>query len=238
MPATAGARTDEFGLRHRLLQLCARRPVFQVRGMQHLLLLKSLQITESSHMPAKAYALIPAAGTGSRMGAALPKQYLEIAGRPLLYHALRGAGAASAHRAGIRGAGAGRRALRALRLARIRRAHRAALLRRRDARGERVQRLARGARHHRRDPTGCWCTTPRGPASARDELDRLFGELEEDDTGGLLAVPVADTLKRANREARVAATEPRDGSVARADAADVPLPPADRGAARGGSRAS
>jgi len=36
----------------------------------------------------KAYALIPAAGTGSRVGAALPKQYLEIAGRPLLYHAL------------------------------------------------------------------------------------------------------------------------------------------------------
>jgi len=40
-------------------------------------------------MPAKAYALIPAAGSGSRVGAALPKQYLEIAGRPLLYHALR-----------------------------------------------------------------------------------------------------------------------------------------------------
>ena len=36
----------------------------------------------------KAYALIPAAGTGSRLGAALPKQYLELAGRPLLYHAL------------------------------------------------------------------------------------------------------------------------------------------------------
>jgi 2-C-methyl-D-erythritol 4-phosphate cytidylyltransferase len=37
---------------------------------------------------AKAYALLPAAGSGTRMGVALPKQYLEIAGRPLLYHAL------------------------------------------------------------------------------------------------------------------------------------------------------
>ena len=37
----------------------------------------------------KAYALIPAAGTGTRVGAAVPKQYVEIAGRPMLYHALR-----------------------------------------------------------------------------------------------------------------------------------------------------
>src|SRR3970282_1312482 len=48
------------------------------------------------------------------------------------------------------------------------------------------------------------------PCLGREELDRLLGELEEDDTGGLLAVPVSDTLKRANRELRVAATEPRD----------------------------
>ena len=48
------------------------------------------------------------------------------------------------------------------------------------------------------------------PCLGREELDRLFGELEVDETGGLLAVPVADTLKRGNRESRVAATEPRD----------------------------
>ena len=36
----------------------------------------------------KAYALLPAAGSGSRMGVAMPKQYLEIAERPLLYYAL------------------------------------------------------------------------------------------------------------------------------------------------------
>jgi 2-C-methyl-D-erythritol 4-phosphate cytidylyltransferase len=48
------------------------------------------------------------------------------------------------------------------------------------------------------------------PCLGREELDRLFGELGADDTGGLLAVPLADTLKRANRELRVANTEPRD----------------------------
>ncbi|HKA44874.1 MAG TPA: 2-C-methyl-D-erythritol 4-phosphate cytidylyltransferase [Burkholderiales bacterium] len=41
-------------------------------------------------------------------------------------------------------------------------------------------------------------------------LDRLFAEVAEDDAGGLLAVPVRDTLKRANRESRVASTELRD----------------------------
>lgn len=34
------------------------------------------------------YALVPAAGSGSRMGHEMPKQYLPLAGRPLLWHAL------------------------------------------------------------------------------------------------------------------------------------------------------
>jgi len=42
-------------------------------------------------------------------------------------------------------------------------------------------------------------------------LDALFDELANDPVGGILAVPVADTLKRADVEQRVAATEPRDG---------------------------
>jgi 2-C-methyl-D-erythritol 4-phosphate cytidylyltransferase len=35
------------------------------------------------------YALIPAAGSGSRIAAAQPKQYAPIAGRPMLWHAVR-----------------------------------------------------------------------------------------------------------------------------------------------------
>ena len=33
-------------------------------------------------------ALIPAAGAGSRMGQTLPKQYLPVLNRPLLYHSI------------------------------------------------------------------------------------------------------------------------------------------------------
>ena len=39
-------------------------------------------------MKQKIVALVPAAGTGTRLGDALPKQYLAINHRPLIYHAL------------------------------------------------------------------------------------------------------------------------------------------------------
>ncbi len=157
----------------------------------------------------KAHALIPAAGTGSRLGAALPKQYLEIAGRPLLYHAL-------------------------LALAQHPRIEQVfVVLAQGDDRfarydwrelGERIMPLYCGGETRAasvfngllaaRDTIAGsdWVLVHDAarPCLGREELDRLLGELEEDDTGGLLAVPVADTLKRANRELRVAATEPRD----------------------------
>ena len=34
------------------------------------------------------WAVLPAAGRGSRFGGERPKQYLEVAGRPLIAHAL------------------------------------------------------------------------------------------------------------------------------------------------------
>jgi len=37
---------------------------------------------------ARCWCVIPAAGRGTRMGAALPKQYLDLAGQPLLLHTL------------------------------------------------------------------------------------------------------------------------------------------------------
>jgi 2-C-methyl-D-erythritol 4-phosphate cytidylyltransferase len=174
-----------------------------------LLLIKSLHIQRPRRNLSKAYALVPAAGSGSRLGAALPKQYLEIAGRPLLYHSL-------------------------LALARHPRIEQVFVVlaqgddqfRRHDWRelGARVEPLYCGGVTRAssvfngllaaRDSIAAadWVLVHDAarPCLGREELDRLFGELEADDTGGLLAVPVADTLKRANRDSRVAATEPRD----------------------------
>ena len=160
-------------------------------------------------MPQKSFALIPAAGAGSRVGAALPKQYLEIADRPLLYHALTA-------------------------LARHPRIEQVfVVLAQGDDRyarydwsefGARVKALYCGGDTRAasvfngllatRDIVAAqdWVLVHDAarPCLGRDELERLFGEIGNDDTGGLLAIPVADTLKRANRESRVAATEPRD----------------------------
>jgi 2-C-methyl-D-erythritol 4-phosphate cytidylyltransferase len=41
-------------------------------------------------------------------------------------------------------------------------------------------------------------------------LDKLMDELREDEVGGLLAMPVADTLKRADERGRVSATVARE----------------------------
>jgi 2-C-methyl-D-erythritol 4-phosphate cytidylyltransferase len=49
------------------------------------------------------------------------------------------------------------------------------------------------------------------PCLVGAELDRLLAALAQDDTGGLLAVPVSDTLKRAGEDQGVVRTEARDG---------------------------
>jgi len=48
------------------------------------------------------------------------------------------------------------------------------------------------------------------PCLGRIELLRLIQEAGKDDVGGILAVPVSDTLKRADEEGRIVRTEPRD----------------------------
>jgi 2-C-methyl-D-erythritol 4-phosphate cytidylyltransferase len=49
------------------------------------------------------------------------------------------------------------------------------------------------------------------PCLSRAELDRLVHELAADEIGGLLALPIADTIKAADAAGRVASTQPRDG---------------------------
>lgn len=48
------------------------------------------------------------------------------------------------------------------------------------------------------------------PCLSHQHLDRLVREVGEDPVGGLLAVPVADTLKRSDENGRVVCTEPRE----------------------------
>ena len=49
------------------------------------------------------------------------------------------------------------------------------------------------------------------PGLTHELLDHLLDEVQDDEVGGLLAIPVSDTLKRADAKLRVESTESRDG---------------------------
>jgi len=163
-------------------------------------------------MTARLTVLVPAAGGGSRFGAELPKQYATLARRPLLARTLDRleSGLPDArlvvalapdddHYDRIVGTRAGVDALRcggATRAATV--ANALAALAPRLAPDDWV--LVHDAAR---------------PCVPEDALRRLVAELADDAVGGLLAVPVADTLKRAAGDAadgpRVLRTEDRSG---------------------------
>lgn len=155
-------------------------------------------------------ALIPAAGTGSRMGQALPKQYLPILNRPLLHHSIaRLCTHALVERVYVVLAVTDRWFIEydwqpfAGKLV--------PLYAGGESRGETVR---NGLQRIERDVAGDdWILVHDAarPCVTSVLLDHLIREIGADQTGGLLAVPVADTLKRANSSARVVATEPRAG---------------------------
>lgn len=155
-----------------------------------------------------AFALIPAAGSGSRMASDLPKQYQTLAGVPMLWHAIH---ALSRHSkieqvfvvlaaddvyfarydwtpfeaklrplycGGATRAGSVLNGLRA------------------------IQPMAQAED---------WILVHDAarPCLTQAHLDTLIATLAADEVGGLLAMPVADTLKRADQAGRVIKTEAR-----------------------------
>ena len=156
------------------------------------------------------FAIVPAAGSGSRFGAERPKQYLDLLGRPLIFHTLQTLVACpDIERVWVVLApdddwwsqydwselGSKLETLRcggATRAASVGNGLRAAAMVAADDDWILVHDAAR-------------------PCLSQAMLQALFAELAADPVGGLLAVPVADTLKRADAAGRVAATEPRDG---------------------------
>ena len=156
------------------------------------------------------YAIVPAAGSGSRFGAGKPKQYLDLLGRPLIFHTLAALTASpdiervwvvlapddpwwprydwsalGPKLETVRCGGA--------------------------TRAESVSNGLRAAAMVASDDDWVLVHDAARPCLSAAMLDQLFAELADDPVGGILAVPVADTLKRADADQRVAATEPRDG---------------------------
>ena len=155
-------------------------------------------------------ALIPAAGGGSRMGDAVPKQYLDLAGRPLIAHSIgRLAGHPLIEEVFVVLAPGDEQFAR-----RNWHAYAAKLTPLFCGGKTRAASVLNGlvAAIDVLDESD-WVLVHDAarPCLARADLDRLLETLAEDETGGLLAVPVADTLKRVNPDGRVVGTEPRDG---------------------------
>ena len=150
------------------------------------------------------HALIPSAGTGSRAGTAIPKQYQIVAGQPLVRHTLVAFAAVPRIATVLLCVAPGDRTLPGepgVTVAECGGPTRAATV----AGGLRELR-ARGAAESDwvlvHDAARCLIT----PAL----IDRLIDACLDDEVGGLLAQPVADTLKH-GPAGRVEATLPREG---------------------------
>jgi 2-C-methyl-D-erythritol 4-phosphate cytidylyltransferase len=156
------------------------------------------------------FAIVPAAGSGSRFGAEKPKQYLSLLGRPLIFHTLAALVACPEidrvwvvlspddpywfqHDWSDLGA----------KLETVRCGG--------ETRAESVTNGLQAAAMVAADDDWVLVHDAARPCLSAEMLKSLFADLANDPVGGLLAVPVADTLKRADAEQRVAATEPRDG---------------------------
>jgi 2-C-methyl-D-erythritol 4-phosphate cytidylyltransferase len=160
------------------------------------------------------FALVPAAGSGARMGGGMPKQYLPLVGRPLIFHALAALAAVAAIEKVF------------------------VVLAPDDAEWDRhdwselgdklivlrcggdtrALSVTQGLRAMRKEVGPEDWVLVHDAARACLTVDHvavLIGEAGIDPVGGILAVPLADTLKQAGEAAdgpaRIVATVPREG---------------------------
>jgi 2-C-methyl-D-erythritol 4-phosphate cytidylyltransferase len=163
--------------------------------------------TEASHD--NIWAIVPAAGRGSRMQLATPKQYLELAGSPVIAHTL-AALYAVPRIAGIVVAVAGDDAVWpgiAVRFAGRR-------LEQVSGGAERCHSVLNALEHlHEVVGEGGWVLVHDAarPCVRPADIDRLIDTCLDGTDGGLLGVPVCDTMKRVDRGGIVTATVDREG---------------------------
>jgi len=152
------------------------------------------------------WCVVPAAGRGTRVGGDVPKQYLPLAGKPLLMHTLERLAAhpriaglvlvvarADSHWQGLAEI-AGKRVLLA------------------EGGGERADSVLAGLQALRaevEDKDFVLVHDAARPCVRADDISRLIA-LGVPAGGALLAAPLRDTLKRADRDDRSVATEPRE----------------------------
>ncbi len=162
--------------------------------------------------PPRFFGLIPAAGAGARMGAECPKQYVPLAGKLMLMHVLDTFAfsskiahtfvVVSAEDGYIEEALSGAKHL----------DDRVTVIF--EGGASRHQSVLNGLLAMRQQVgDGDWVLVHDAarPGLTSGLIDRLIDAVQSDEVGGLLALPVVDTLKRGDTEGRVEATVARDG---------------------------
>lgn len=153
------------------------------------------------------WAVVPAAGVGRRMGGSVPKQYLNLQGRPVIEHSL---GTLLAHPEIARvvvAISAGDDWWAATNYANDPRVQRVA------GGEERADSVLNGLRALQGEADAMdWVLVHDAarPCLRRSDLDKLLRGLREHPVGGLLAIPLSDTIKRADATGTVLETVPRE----------------------------
>jgi len=164
-------------------------------------------LSSTTRLPASYFALIPAAGVGARMAAGSPKQYLPVAGKPMLRHALDAfsSNGSIAHTYVVVSHDDGQidavlppSGVTALR-------HGGA------TRMETILNALRALAGTIADDDWVLVHDAARPGLTAALIARLIDTVGDDAVGGLLALPVVDTVKRSGAGGRVGATVSRDG---------------------------
>lgn len=157
---------------------------------------------------ARFHVIIPAAGVGNRMATAIPKQYLPLCGKPTISHSIQTF--FSCHRvASIHLALSPEDYFwRNLTLDTNSRLH--LHYTGGDSRSETVKNTLEAIRTQVEDDDWILVHDAARPGLTISLLNDLLNKLHDDPVGGLLALPLADTLKQSNVDARVVNTIPRE----------------------------
>jgi len=157
-------------------------------------------------------ALVPAAGFGKRMGNELPKQYLPLAGQPMIFHALNTLCASPEIATVFVVLAPDDTLFHTYDWSRLGGKFRHDKLQPLFCGGaERSESVLNGLQASEMEPDD-WVLVHDAarPCLTLPHLDKLIAESRDDAVGGILAVPVADTLKRADGNGRILRTESRE----------------------------
>lgn len=158
---------------------------------------------------ARFHIIIPAAGAGNRMASAIPKQYLPLCGKPMVSHSIQtffSCPRIASINLALSEEDFFWRSLTLDDNSRLTLHYTGG-----DTRAQTVLNTLEAMRPHVAEDDWILVHDAARPGLTAALLNQLLDALEHDEVGGLLALPLADTLKQSNADQRVQNTIPREG---------------------------